>query len=94
VIPVYSDCNYIPGTWFASKMQHIKKYIPLISETLPESIIKKYNFISRAEALEKLHFPSNKHDFEIARERLAYDELYEINYISISKKIEKQNISE
>ncbi len=94
VIPVYSDCNYIPGTWFALKMQHIKKYISLISETLPESIIKKYNFISRAEALEKLHFPSNKHDFEIARERLAYDELYEINYISISKKIEKQNISE
>lgn len=94
VIPVYSDFNYIPWNWFASKMEHIKKYISLISETLPENIIKKYNFISRSEAIEKLHFPKNKHDFELARERLAYDELFEINYISISKKIEKQTISE
>lgn len=94
VIPVYSDFNYIPWTWIASKMEYIKKFIPLILETLPESIIKKYNFISRADAIEKLHFPKNKHDFDIARERLAYDELFEINYKSISKKIEKQTLSE
>ena len=94
VIPVYSDFNYIPGTWITSKIEHIRKYISLIPETLPENIIKKYNFISKAQAIEKLHFPLSKYDFEIARERLAYDELYEINYKSISKKIDKQNLSE
>lgn len=94
VLPVYSDCNYIPGTWIASKMYNLRNYIKLIPETLPEEIIKKYHFISRAEAIEKLHFPSSKHDFELARERLAYDELFEINYTSISRKKEKQNMSE
>ncbi len=94
VIPVYSDFNYIPGSWIASKMEYLRKYCLLIEETLPESIIKKYNFISRAWAIEKLHFPQSKHDFELARERLAYDELFAINFTSLSKKQERQNISE
>lgn len=94
ILPIYSDFNYIPGTWIGSKMYNLRNYIKLISETLPENIIKKYNFISRAQAIEKLHFPTSKHDFELARERLAYDELFEINYKSISKKIDKQNMSE
>ena len=94
VIPVYSDFNYIPWSWFVSKMHNLKSYTSFIIETLPESIIKKYNFISKQQAFEKLHFPLSKHDFELARTRLAYDELYEINYKSISKKIQKQNMSE
>lgn len=94
VLPIYSDCNYIPGSWIGSKMYNLKNYIKEIPESLPTEIIEKYKFISRAQAVEKLHFPSSKHDFELARERLAYDELYEINYKSISKKIEKQNLSE
>lgn len=94
VIPVYSDFNYIPGTWIASKMKYVRNFIKEIPETLPENIINKYNFISKSQAIEKLHFPKTKHDFEIARERLAYDELFEINYKAISKKVEKQNISE
>ncbi len=94
IIPVYSDFNYIPGTWIASKMQYLRKYCSYIEETLPESIIKKYNFISRAQAIEKLHFPQTKHDFELARARLAYDELFAINFASLSKKKERQNISE
>lgn len=94
VIPVYSDFNYIPWSWIASKMPYLQKYVTYIEETLPESIIKKYNFISRAQAIEKLHFPQTKHDFELARQRLAYDELFAINFASLSKKKERQNISE
>jgi len=75
-------------------MKYVRNFIKEIPETLPENIINKYNFISKSQAIEKLHFPKTKHDFEIARERLAYDELFEINYKAISKKVEKQNISE
>jgi ATP-dependent DNA helicase RecG len=57
-----------------------------IKDTLPESIIKKYDFIEKKEALKKLHFPKNKQDIEIAKYRLAYEELFEINYKTLSKK--------
>jgi ATP-dependent DNA helicase RecG len=72
----------------------LREYFRYVKETLPEEIIKKYNFIPRNIALEKLHFPKNKNDVEVAKYRLAYEELFEINYKSISKKQENFKISE
>ena len=89
IVPVYSDLNYIPSKWTVSKMNLLKKYISDISENLPEHILEKYNFISRKEAFYKIHFPKNKNDIEQAKYRLAYEELFEINYTAISSKYEK-----
>lgn len=90
VIPIYSDQNYIPGSWIWSKMKYMRSYIKDIVDDLPISIIKKYNFISRATAIEKLHFPWSRHDYELAQNRLAYDELFSIHYKSISSKYIKR----
>ena len=89
IVPVYSDLNYIPSKWTAPKIDLLKKYIWDITENLPENILEKYDFISRKEAFYKIHFPKNKNDIEQAKYRLAYEELYEINYTAISKKYEK-----
>lgn len=86
IVPIYSDTNYIPGRWIELKMCNLEKYISEIPENLPESILKKYKFISRKEAFHKIHFPKNSNDVELAQYRLAYEELYEINYGAISKK--------
>lgn len=67
-------------------MGNLEKYISEIEENLPEHLIKKYKFISRKEAFYKIHFPKNSHDIEIAKTRLAYEELYKINYTAISSK--------
>jgi len=67
-------------------MGNLEKYISEIPENLPENILKKYNFISRREAFYKIHFPKNSHDIELAKARLAYEELYNINYAAISSK--------
>ncbi len=88
IVPVYSDINYIPTKWTAWKIVKLKKYISDITEDLPENIIKKYNFISKKEAIYKVHFPKNKHDIELGQYRLAYWELFEINYRAISNKYE------
>lgn len=94
IVPVYSDINYIPSKWTAWKIELLKKYVSDIVDELPESIIKKYNFISKKEAVYKIHFPKNKHDIELAKYRLAYWELYEINYKSLSIKHENFKNSE
>ncbi len=86
IVPLYSDAQYIPGRWIESKMEYLEKYISEIPENLPEKLIKKYNFISRKEAFYKIHFPKNSHDIDVAKHRLAYEELYKINYQSISAK--------
>jgi ATP-dependent DNA helicase RecG len=58
----------------------LDKYITNYPESLPEKIIEKYGFISKKEAIFKIHFPKNTHDIEQAKQRLAYEELYEINF--------------
>ena len=93
IVPIYSDINYIPTKWIAPKIELLKSYISDISEDLPVEIIKKYNFISKKEAIYKIHFPKNKNDIEIAKYRLAYWELFEINYKAISNKLEWFKIS-
>ncbi|MDP2090178.1 MAG: ATP-dependent DNA helicase RecG [Candidatus Gracilibacteria bacterium] len=94
IVPVYSDINYIPSKWTAGKIELLKKYISEIVEDIPENIIKKYNFIPKKEAVYKIHFPKNKNDIEQAKYRLAYGELYEINYKSLSVKHENFKNSE
>lgn len=88
IVPIYPDINYIPWNWIASKIPLLENFFENITETLPESIIKKYNFIEKKEALKKLHFPKTKQDIETAKYRLAYEELFEINFKSLSKKFE------
>lgn len=94
IVPVYSDAQYIPGTWIESKMWNLEKYISEIKENLPEDILKKYKFISRKEAFYKIHFPKNSHDIELAKARLAYEELYKINYSAIASKHKRFDESE
>lgn len=69
-------------------MELLKKYFDEVAETLPESIVKKYSFMPKKEALLKIHFPKSKQDISMARHRLAYEELYTINFKAISKKYE------
>ena len=89
IVPIYSDINYIPSKWLDWKIELLKSFIWDYIEKLPDSIVKKYNFISKAEAVYKLHFPKNKNDIEVAKYRLAYEELFEINYRAISNKYAK-----
>ena len=75
-------------------MELLTKYFATVSETLPKEIIEKYQFIDKKTALWKIHFPKNKHDIAVAKERLAYEELYIINHRALSKKYESFKHSE
>ncbi len=86
IVPVYSDINYIPWSWFASKMKFLQPYCQYFSETLPEKILQKYHFISKSQALQYIHFPLTNTEIQGAKQRLAYEELYQIHYGTLSKK--------
>lgn len=74
-------------------MGNLKNYIVQIEENLPKEILKKYNFMSRKEAFQHIHFPKNIHILEEAKRRLAYEELYEIHHQSLSEKYKRFDAS-
>ncbi len=94
IVPLYSDLNYIPSKWTSWKIELLKSFIWDYTEILPEHIVEKYEFVSKAEAMHKIHFPKNKNDIEVAKYRLWYEELFEINYKAIASKYEKFQDSE
>lgn len=46
-----------------------------LRETLPENIVKEYHLLGFEEATNKIHFPENFDEFELARKRLVFEEL-------------------
>lgn len=50
-----------------------------IEESLPDSLIRKYNLMERRRALEEIHYPSNSEALEQARYRMKYEELFLFN---------------
>lgn len=51
-------------------------YLSLYDEYLPEEAVRRFDLLSRKEALSSIHFPNNAEDAVNARKRLAFDELF------------------
>ena len=47
-----------------------------LEETLPDYLLKKYNLESLSWAIQKIHFPENFEEFNKARTRLVFEELF------------------
>lgn len=94
VVPVYSDANYVPGSWFREKMKLLSPYLAAVPEILPEEIRKTKGFRPKAENLRRIHFPESLAEFESAREQLAYEEVFSFQYAGISRKYEGRKTTE
>jgi len=76
IVPVYPSTAGIPMRWFKHLMDHLlEKALPLISETIPDEILKKRDLISLFEAVRAMHRPHSPDEWKQARRRLAYEEL-------------------
>jgi ATP-dependent DNA helicase RecG len=56
----------------------IKKVLSTVEvyDFLPATLLKKHNLVLLSEALNKIHFPKNLKDVEVAKKRLAFNELF------------------
>ena len=64
-----------------------------MEETLPEYLIKEYNLLELNTAINKIHFPNNFKEFELARKRLVFEELLgmQLALLSLKNKYSKDN---
>jgi len=80
--PVYPSTEGLKRKKIESKLltQLTKQVVTLpqfqVPECLPLSIIQKFKFVSRTQALTDLHFPPNLTRLEDAKRRLKFDELF------------------
>ena len=98
IIPIY------PLTYNLSQntIRHIienglKEVDGKLEETLPKYLLEKYNLYDYNTAIKQIHFPENFGNFNLARKRLVFEELFSMQLALLSLKnkyeIKKSGIS-
>jgi ATP-dependent DNA helicase RecG len=87
--PVYPRAKGLPNRTIR-RLAHaaVRDYLPMLAESLPAQIVAEQRFPSEAEALRVIHFPDRLEEVDVARERIAFQELLSIQLAVLSRKRE------
>ncbi len=86
-VPIYPLTQGLPGrTVRRLTRMAIDRYLPLVPESLPPEVMDETGYPGEAEAIRELHFPQNMANREVARERLAFQELLAIQLAVVQRK--------
>lgn len=86
IVPVYPQSDILSNTWLREKIYSLKDYMPYVPETLPEHVVVTEGFISKAQAIEYLHMPQDGLQVKAARERLQFEELYNLQLTVLNER--------
>ncbi len=78
LLPVYRAVKGLKSQVVRKILNELRPLMTMLPETLPESVIKTNKLVSVSDALLGVHFPKTSQDVERARERLAFEELFEL----------------
>ena len=76
--PVYKSIKNIRPKTVQDLMKNIRPIMDFLPETLPENILQRQKLVSRSEAVKFLHAPKTHEEISRGRERLAFEELFEM----------------
>lgn len=78
LLPVYRAIKGLKSQLVRKILSELRPLITMLPETLPEEIVTKEKLRSRSDAMLGVHFPTQPADVKEARERLAFEELFQL----------------
>ena len=78
LVPVYRAIKGIKPHSLRKIIHNLKPLMEFAPETLPEDILTRQKLTSRSQALRLIHFPDSQTDIDRGKERLAFEELFEM----------------
>src|SRR4030042_1371941 len=92
LVPIYPETRGITSKWLRWKIsQLLKKYLHEIPEVIPNAILKRQNLIGAQAAIRELHFPSSFEKVKEAQKRMAFEEMFLIQMISVRARKDWEN---
>jgi ATP-dependent DNA helicase RecG len=88
IVPVYRETKGFNSARIRKLVREIVPVLRRQPETLPDWLIKREKLISRADALEAMHFPTDNTHLERATKRLGFEEVFELSLASLLNKYE------
>ncbi len=93
LLPIYPAIRGLKSQLVRKILAELKPLMTMLPETLPESVVRSEGLTSYGEALLGMHFPSEVADIEHARERLAFEELFEMLLAALLNKQENNALT-
>ncbi len=92
--PIYPESPPLTSKWWREKMSGLLVFANDFPEILPSEILKTENLMSKPAAIKKIHFPKNAEEWQKARNRLGFEEIFEIQIRVIRAKMFREQIAE
>jgi len=92
IVPVYRAIKGLKSQVVRKILTELKPLITMYPDPLPQSVITSQKLISYADALMGMHFPKSVDDIEKARDRLGFEELFELLLASQLNKLENAKL--
>ncbi len=78
LLPVYRSVRGLKSQLVRKILFELRPLMSMLPETLPASVVQQEKLLSRSEALLAMHFPKTASDISKGKERLAFEELFEL----------------
>jgi ATP-dependent DNA helicase RecG len=88
ILAVYRETKGLNSSQIRKIIREVLPDVRTLEETLPHWIISEEKLISRAEALEGMHFPKSSAQIDKAKKRLGFEEVFCLTLASLLNKYE------
>ena len=86
IVPIYPETKGLKSGVIRKALREVFPVIKALKETLPEWLINEENIVSRSQALQMLHFPKSDKALVDARQRLGFEEVFELTLAALLNK--------
>lgn len=93
ILPIYRSIKGLKTPLVRKILAELKPLMSMLPETLPVDIVADERLLSCSQAVMKIHFPDTMDDIERARERLAFEELFQMLLASQLNRYENSKLS-
>jgi ATP-dependent DNA helicase RecG len=78
ILPVYRAIKGLKSQVVRKILNELRPFITMLPDTLPPEIVKVEHLIATSDALLAMHFPESDKQLKEAKERMAFEELFEL----------------
>lgn len=78
LLPIYPSIKGLKSQTVRKILDELRPFITMLPETLPEWLIASQNLVSRSDAVLRMHFPYEVKDIAQAKERIAFEEVFQL----------------
>jgi ATP-dependent DNA helicase RecG len=93
LLPVYKSIKGLKSQLVRKILAELRPLMTMLPETLPDYLLQEEKLLSRGDAYLGVHFPKKPEDVKKAKERLAFEELFELILASQLNKKENAKLT-